>query len=550
MAFCSGKNLVLVAFSLSWIGNTDAESLEMRLVRSAEAAHQAFSASSNYLSAWSKQLDPATGLLPQRLGENVWTPENSAADNFPFMVIASRFLRSKGEAESLFGRAMVGEKLHTIQEANLPSEYDLDSRRRKVRSPERLIFGASEYAKDGLVPMLEILGPGLWYSRMRELVEGIFQLAPVATSYGALPSNDAEVNGEMLQILCRLYFMTGKQTYLDWSRRIGDAYFYEVLPLNYGVPAHFWNFETSQSSGDKLRLRDHGCEIISGLSLLYTVELERNSGRSRSYYPAMRRMLDRVAEIGAHESGLHYNSVVAATGEIADDKFSDNWGYNYDAYLAFFMATGEEKYRDYVLRVLQSLHRFRGYDWEPGETSQADGYADSIEGALGLLNHLPVESAFDWVESEVQLLLSFQQKSGIVEGWWGDGNFCRTALMFAFFHSRGTYCLPWRDDLRLSAEETENGLRVLMSAGAYWKGTLHFDPPRHRYPLGMTKDYPRINAFPEWFTVEALQLYEVTGLKADPLVVLGQELIDGLEVELSGNRPAFLHVQQLNAGSP
>jgi hypothetical protein len=384
---------------------------------------------------------------------------------------------------------------------------------------------------------------------MKELVEGIFQLAPVHTSFGALPSTDAEVNGEMLQILCRLYWMTGRQSYLDWSRRIGDAYFFEVLPLNFGVPAHFWDFGNHRPVGDRLKLRDHGCEIISGLSLLYAIELEGQSSRWRSYRPAMVRMLDRIVEIGTHESGLHYNSVIASSGEIVDGKFSDNWGYNYDAFLTFSMASGEGIYRDQVLKVLRNVHRFRSYDWEPGGRSGADGYADSIEGALGLLAHAPVGSAFDWVESEAKRMLSFQQEDGIIEGWWGDGNFCRTAMMYAFFHTKGTYCLPWRDDLRLSGEETEKGLRVYLSASDPWHGTLHFDPPRHSYFLRMNRNYPRINAFPEWFTVEALKLYEVSGLTQDQLVVLGQDLIDGLAVDLTGNQALVVQVRPLQDDS-
>lgn len=535
-----GPGFVAMVIVLCCLGQLPAKS---ELERSSELAHRAFSACRSYLEAWSRQLDPNTGLLPQTLDGETWTPENSAADNFPFMVIASRFLSPMGEAERLFARAVVGEKLHTIQTASLPSEYNLVSGVRTERSIEQLIFGASEYAKDGLVPMLEILGPGPWSFRMQELVEGIFQLAPISTHFGALPSNDAEVNGEMLQVLCRLYWMTGRQAYLDWSRRIGDAYFYEVLPLNYGVPAHYWDFEARRSRGKELRLRDHGCEIISGLSLLYAIEVEKGSPRALSYRPAMKRMLDRIVQIGTHESGLHYNSIVAATGDIVDSHFSDNWGYNYDAFLTFFMVSGEEQYRNHVQKVLRNLHLYRAYDWEPGKRAGADGYADSIEGALGLLSHVSVDSAHRWVETETRRMLGFQQEDGVVEGWWGDGNFCRTALMFALFQTKGTSCVPWREDLRLSAEPIVDGYRIRLSSSSSWNGRLRFDPTRHCDFLGMDKDYPRINAFPEWFTIESLQLYEIRGLTEDPQIRLGQELIDGLSVELDAVQPLHLQIR-------
>ena len=193
---------------------------------------------------------------------------------------------------------MIGEKRFTIQSNSLPSSCDLNTATRMERNVDRLIFGASEYAKDGLVPMLEILGPGPWSGRMMELVEGIFELAPIETPYGMLPSNDAEVNGEMLQILCRLYWMTGKPKYLEWARRIGDAYCYEVLVRHYGVPAHFYDFKSHQGDG-RFKARDHGCEIVSGLSLLFAIEKENGTQRAGSYYNAVKLMLDRIQYLAA-----------------------------------------------------------------------------------------------------------------------------------------------------------------------------------------------------------------------------------------------------------
>ena len=63
-----------------------------------------------------------------------------------------------------------------------------------------------------------------------------------------------EVNGEMLQTLSRIYWMTGDEKYLDWALKIGDYYLKENRDL---------------SHIDYLRLRDHGCEVIGGLSELY-----------------------------------------------------------------------------------------------------------------------------------------------------------------------------------------------------------------------------------------------------------------------------------------
>ncbi|MEA2064130.1 MAG: hypothetical protein U9P14_10560, partial [Gemmatimonadota bacterium] len=260
------KNIIILAIEVLFVfqsGVLCASDLDARLEKNAARANEAFSKCDSYLTAWSRTMDPGTGLIPQNVlrpaEEKLWTPENSAADNFPFMVLSAWFTRTPGQAQRLFEQAMVGEKLFSIQRNSLPSGYDLMTGKRQERKLDRLIFGASEYAKDGLVPMLEILGPGPWSRRMEELVEGIFAMAPVETRYGALPSNDTEVNGEMLQILTRLYWMTGREKYLEWSRRIGDAYLYEILPYHQGLPAHFWDFQKHTGDG-RFKARDHGCE--------------------------------------------------------------------------------------------------------------------------------------------------------------------------------------------------------------------------------------------------------------------------------------------------
>ncbi len=536
--FIRALSMFIIVFLVYLPGKLCAADLETRLAENAVRANEAFSRCERYLAAWRAKIDDRSGLLPQSLSPdgNIWTPENSAADNFPFMVISARFTGAPFEAENLFRQAMLGEKLLAIQSNRLPTAYDLGTGEKVEREVDRLIFGASEYAKDGLVPMLEILGPGPWSLRMQELVEDIFALAPVETPYGLLPSNDAEVNGEMLQILCRLYWMTGKEEYLEWARRIGDAYCYEVIVKHHGLPAHYWDFAAHTGDG-RFKARDHGCEIVSGLSLLFAVERELGSRRADSYYHAIKLMLDRIQYLAADSSsGLLYNEVNAVTGEITGSRpgFSDCWGYNYYAYYTFYLATGENKYLDCVRRVLENINRYKNYRWEPrsdGSQSQ-DGYADAIEGALGLLSHLSVPGAFEWVESEIRRLFEFQRDDGILEGWWGDGNFSRTALMYAFYKTQGAYCTPWRKDLYLAAEKTADGLEVYLRAEKPWTGKLRFDPARHRLFLGMPRDYPRINAFPEWFTVEPLEVYVVERKDKQPERLIGDKLIDGLPLSL------------------
>ena len=96
--------------------------------------------------------------------------------------------------------------------------------------------------------------------------------------------------------------MTGDARYLAWARRIGDAYVEEVLPGNFGVPSTKWDFAT-HTGEPQLRLRDHGNELIVGLTLLYALESDLQSDRAPRYAPVVRthaRSGPRLGQPGRH----------------------------------------------------------------------------------------------------------------------------------------------------------------------------------------------------------------------------------------------------------
>ena len=323
------------------------------------------------------------------------------------------------------------------------------------------------------------------------ILDDIWENAPVETRYGNIPSKNQEVNGEMLQTLARIYWMTGKQKYLDYAIRLGDYYLFDHHPTR---------------DESKLRLRDHGCEILSGLTELYAAVNYAAPEKKKAYKEPIRIMLDRVLEVGRNEHGLLYNSINPQTGEH-DDRLCDTWGYNYNGFYTVYLIDNIKAYRQAVIFALSNIKdHYENYDWERGS---ADGDADAIESALNLYNREPIETAAHWIDHQIQTMWSKQKEDGIIEGWHGDGNFARTSIMYALWKSKGITLQPWREDVRLGAEEDNKYIYITCIADSSWQGDVIFDIPRHRVNMNLPLDYPRINQFPEWFTVDFEKEYIV-----------------------------------------
>ena len=156
---------------------------------------EGLSRSHRYLTGWLSKADPKTGLIPRNLQDsNYWNGRDAAADNYPFMVLATFFTEP-----ALFGGRM-REMLATEQRlcnrvGSLPDDWLFATQEFRAPQPSLpgLIFGASEYAKDGLLPLTEWLGPSPWSERLLGLVEAIWQHADHETEVGRLPAVDHEV---------------------------------------------------------------------------------------------------------------------------------------------------------------------------------------------------------------------------------------------------------------------------------------------------------------------------------------------------------------------
>lgn len=473
------------------------------------------------------KIDPETGLYK---ADGNWNYRDTAADCYPFFIWAAHVVDREvlnGPARSVLYREIT--LCNTVDRIPVPWDFEKGAPATDTEWDE-MVFQASEYVKDGLIAIVEVTGPDEWFDRMRAIEDDLWATARYDTPSGKIPSTNVEVNGEQLQALARLYTMTGEENYLDWADRLADYYFNDA------------NFVVT-------RLRDHGCEIIGGLGLLHAVETTHRPDRAKHYEPKLKHLFDTILARGCNEDGMMYDTlresptglkgvvgaaVEAVTGK-KEDRLSDGWGYNYVGYLCYDMATGANTYRAQVERVLKNTAKplYQDYPWE-GES--IDGYADSIEGALYLLNRVPVPEGFAWVDRETKNNL-VDHPSRLENGdLWGtmklQANGVRTVLIHSLMHTQGVIARPWLQGLQLGAARDDDGLVIFLRSREAYRGVLEFDLPRHRVYMGFARDWPRMNTLPEWFTVEPDGLYTVCRGDEPPRRYTGRQLHAGLNVSL------------------
>ena len=498
--------------------------------RNAASANEAFSRSRRFVEGWLSVADGQTGLIPRNLrGDYYWNAQDAAADNYPFMVITS-FFTDKDLYNGRMLEMLETETRLTSCLGACPATYDLRTHT-QWNSPVdtgNVIYGSAEYMKDGLMPITEILGKTPWTARMMSILDDLHKLVTVATDIrGSYYGNSQviEVNGDLLQVLSRVYWMTGDEKYLDWAIEIGDYYL-----LGDNNPA----------DSDRIRLRDHGCEFMLGLCELYAAVNAARPEKKAQYQKPLHYLLDRVLETGRNSHGLFYDEINPSTGEVLQEHLADTWGYTLDGYYTVYCIDGTEEYKDAIYKVFGSLNKFyRSHDWE----GNMDGYADAIESALNLYNRERSEEAASWIDSEINIMYSFQQDNGLIQEWHGDGNFARTAIMYALWKTRGTHAEPWREDVEWGATEFNGGILVSLSAEKDWNGKLFFDTKRHKENLNLPFDWARINQFPEWFTVERDKKYAVT-VNGETTSHSGEELASGLDMSIAPGKTTVITVRK------
>jgi hypothetical protein len=481
------------------------------------------------------KIDPETNLYISHTSgsaryRSLWNYDDAAADTYPFLFWAAWYTDFEQVHGPVLDVLQAEQRICNYLD-RIPTAVNHRTLEKEIKSKDDLIFAASEYVKDGLIAIIEVAGKdNPWFDRMREIEDDIWKNADIPTTLGNIPTKNIEANGEQIQALVRLFTATGETKYLDWAERLADYYL-------------------SQENFVPQRLRDHGCEIIGGLGLLLGVESEHRPEKAQFYLPKIKRILDEILEKGINEDGLMYNFL----GD-PESGLSDGWGYNYVTFLCYDKVADKPIYRAHLEKTLSNLlkPKYMNYPWETGATGainqSIDGYADALEGAIYLLNRLPVPEGIEWVNREMARNVTQTGADLGTTTLWGtyklESNGVRTVLMHALMQTRGIIARPWIAGLALGASETNDGLLVFLKSESDWSGKLVFDRPRHRLEMGFEFDWPRMNTMPEWFTAEPGRNYIVKNVTRETeKVYTGTQLSEGLIFELKAGEELILNIE-------
>jgi hypothetical protein len=487
-----------------------------------------------FIAVSSTTLDRATGFFPRDpKGARQWVPKDTAADDLPYRVIAAKLFGTK-EDEADYMRTLRAERSLASTLEGLADGYDIDARRKnnpyEPGTPlfkDIITFNTAEYMKDGLLPVVDALGAqNPWADRLKELADNTLKARSLWASQTTI-SNRAEVNGDMLQTLSRLYWLTGEERYLESAARIADQYLSE---------------DSLYSPGTRLRLLDHGNEVIVGLSEFYFILAHKYPERAALYKKPIHDLFDAIIRYGLKDDMVMTFAPIPPAESKDGDRYLDTWGYIMSALWTVGTIDKEDSYKQVVREAMRAVSRQTGYEWEP--YALYDGYADALESAIVLLAFEEDKELSDWVDQEIHTMWSSAGDMVEKGSFYLYGNVARTSIMYALMKSQGLRLYPWPENGGVGVDHRNDKLFISFSLpeGKSWEGTLYADSARHKTVWNMPENYPRINALPEWFTVSATGEYvlEEEGSRLRRTYT-GAELIAGIPLSISSGDRLMLY---------
>jgi hypothetical protein len=493
----------------------------------AALSHEALLRANAAQRAWLNLRNPKTHLLPERAPDPVWEYKDGASDCFGFMVQAA--IRLEPASLAAWNQTLAAERA-LAPAGELCRGARADTGKPLDEDDAFRMFGSTEYVKDGLLSVYERYGDHpageAYRARMFEVLDVILARSAHGPPGKLLPGKGSEENGNVLQACSRLSFSASAgAAYADMAGRIADAYVDGVLPKHNFLPVRQFDFAAGKAERFGVRIRDHGNEIIPGLAEAYAMAVakavEGNADwktRADRWADPIARMYETLLSKAVDGRGLLVSQMDERGFAVTAPEPNDNWAYVLNgAYLfaqasrrhaalgggvADARAAGVEAAAD---RIASAVVRHYGLDWEFG---RMDGLADTLESGMYVLAHRPqlAREIEPWVDDQIGLLLARQLPHGIVQGDYLDGNFIRTALLYADLRSGGWTLDSWREDVRVGFARSVAGATgseatavvIVQNTGSQpYEGVLKPDRPRHQQIMKLPWDWPRLNSWPE-----------------------------------------------------
>lgn len=464
--------------------------------------------------AWMARRHPKTGLFPQSMTQREFNYRNTAADFFCFELGIA--LDTQASSVPLLRETLARERALNVHNG-LCVCLDWETGAQLARTGHDRMFATSEYLKDGLIGLYDRHGDAAVLARMTELADAIIAASAVQSRFGAIPSRESEINGNVLQTLCRLGFAAGRPDYFEFAGRLGEAVVEQMLEAEggTGLPLKRFDYPNDRPAvkdGTLVQLRDHGNETAVGVSEVFAlaVSLRENSAwnaRAERWVEPTARMFETILSRGVNGQGLLVNTLDARTLEPTDAAPCDNWGYLLAGAILFVEAAERqgrlpesrlEAMLASIDRVALAVTKTDGLPWEG---MHHDGFADSVESALYVASRRTAvrRALLEWADVQIGYMFKCQRPDGFVSGDYLDGNFIRTAVMYADMRAGGFRLVPWVKGAAVGLAAGESGSVVVVLTGEPgYRGRLVPDFRRDSGRMHLPWDWSRINSWPEW----------------------------------------------------
>jgi hypothetical protein len=477
--------------------------------------------------------DPTTHLF-SRQGQ--WDYHDEAADHYSSLVLMAYYVSPELiDPGGRLHRSLTSMQTLCASPSGIPTIYNL---RTLTQGDLATLTHLSEWLRDGLIRVVEVLGTDNdWYRELERLTNAMLAEADRENGAGSA-FQGTEAKGNMLQALARLYVMSGNEEYILAAEAIADA----VLA------------DLEQAHRD-VSFRDHGCELLPGLTELLVVSTRTHREKADAYRIALRTLLDAVLEESAHpQTGLFCRSSQSKDRGRVWLQPPDTWGYVLFAYENYDRATNEQRYRKVIEKpmrwLLENRSRFSSVKntlWPAAKSS--DDWSDSYESMIVLGNrYRDIPGVFDWLDwatLQHKHRKFTDREYGPYDGGHFDGSTGRTLCLHMMLCSQGIRHAPYQDGVGIGAIETDHGLLVTVASKKPWSGRLRFDGPRTVYGT-TTIDWARINEVPQWFIVQPDGAYSVTIDSQPALTLRGDSLINGLTIAVDDRTTCVIRIRTAN----